>query len=169
MLTDHLGGDFTLQGEEGPVTLSDYRGKVVILYFGYTSCPDVCPMSLSIMRRTMQQLSEDQATQVQGIFVTVDPERDKGEALQHYVRFFYPTFIGLRGSESELKPIARQWGVGYQKQASGSALGYLLAHTDYLYLLDQQGELAGLFHSLSQPEELIGVIEALLKSPPHSN
>lgn len=166
MVTDGIGGDFTLKGPGGkPVSLSDYRGKLVLLYFGYTSCPDICPSSLSIMQRTMRGLGE-QANEVQGIFVTVDPERDGGKRLQDYAGYFYPDFIGLEGSATETRKAAKLWNVSYQREESTSAAGYLISHSDYIYLLDREGELAALFNSKSRHADLIEATRTLLKEEP---
>lgn len=162
IITDGFGGDFTLSGPGGrPVSLADYRGKLVLLYFGYTSCPDICPSSLSIMKRAMAGLG-DAASEVQGIFVTVDPARDGGEKLQDYVHYFHPDFIGLEGSPDEVRRVAKQWNVSYQKEESNSAAGYLIAHSDYIYLLDRTGELAGLFNSKSRAADVVRGIRTLL-------
>ncbi len=166
IVADDIGGDFTLTGPNGTrVSLSDFHGKAVLLYFGYTSCPDICPSSLSIMKRTMTGLGKDAAT-VQGIFVTVDPERDGGERLQEYTRYFHPDFIGLEGSEEETRNAARLWSVSYRREESDSAAGYLIAHSDYIYLLDREGELAALFNSKSRHSELVGTVRKLLKEKP---
>lgn len=166
IISDNIGADFTLPGpNQKPVTLSDYRGKLVLLYFGYTSCPDICPSSLSIMQRAMRQLGED-AKQVQGIFVTVDPERDGGEQLQQYVQYFHPSFIALEGSAEQIRAASRPWGVSYQVEQSDSAAGYLVSHSDYIYLLDREGELAGLFNSKSAASDMATGIKSLLKEKP---
>lgn len=166
ILTDGIGGDFTLSGPGGKaVSLSDYRGKLVLLYFGYTSCPDICPSSLSIMQRTMRALGTE-AGEVQGIFVTVDPERDGGQRLQEYAAYFHPDFIGLEGDTEATRKAARLWNVSYRKEASDSAAGYLISHSDYIYLLDRQGELAALFNSKSRHGELVDAIRALLEEKP---
>lgn len=158
----HIGGDFTLTGPgDKAVSLSDFQGKVVLLYFGYTSCPDVCPMSLSVMKRTMSLLGEQQK-QVQGIFVTFDPNRDGGKQLQQYVTYFHPDFIGLEGGEVETAKAALKWKVVYMRQESDSAAGYLMAHTDYIYLIDQNGELAGLYNSASEPQTVADGIRIVL-------
>ncbi|MGM0593970.1 MAG: SCO family protein [Pseudomonadota bacterium] len=166
IVADEIGGDFTLSGPGGkPVALSDYRGELVLLYFGYTSCPDICPSSLSIMQRTMRSLGE-QAAEVQGIFVTVDPERDGGERLQDYASYFHPDFIGLEGSAEATRRAAKLWNVSYMREESDSAAGYLISHSDYIYLLDREGELAALFNSESRPSELVAAIEQLLSEKP---
>jgi len=168
IVTDGIGGDFTLSGPGGSaVSLSDYRGKLVLLYFGYTSCPDICPSSLSIMQRTMRALGEE-AAEVQGIFVSVDPERDGGMRLQEYASYFHPDFIGLEGDSAATRQAARQWNVAYRKEASNSAAGYLISHSDYIYLLDRKGELAALFNSKSRHGELVDAIHTLLSEKPKS-
>lgn len=166
IVADEIGGDFTLNGPgKGPVSLSDFHGRLVLLYFGYTSCPDICPSSLSIMQRTMRAIG-GQASEVQGIFVTVDPARDGGERLQEYVRYFHPTFIGLEGDSEATRNAARLWNVSYQREESDSAAGYLISHSDYIYLLDREGELAGLFNSKSRHNELADAIRKLLEEEP---
>ncbi len=168
LITDGIGADFTLKGPNGnPVTLSDYQGKIVMLYFGYTSCPDICPTSLSIMQRTMKALGED-AKEVQGIFVTVDPSRDGGEKLQTFVKYFHPTFIGVEGSDEEIKKSAKPWNVAYKVEASESEAGYLISHSDYIYVLDRQGELAALFNSTSRSDDMTTAIQKLIKEEPPS-
>jgi protein SCO1/2 len=117
------------------------------------------------MKRTMKGLGDDAAA-VQGIFVTVDPERDGGERLQEYTRYFHPDFIGLEGNEEETRATARLWNVSYQREESDSAAGYLIAHSDYIYLLDREGELAALFNSKSRHGELVNAIHTLLKEKP---
>ncbi len=166
IITDDIGSDFTLKGpNQKPVTLSDYQGKIVLLYFGYTSCPDVCPMSLSIMQRAMDRLG-DKTSEVQGVFVTVDPSRDGGEDLQTYVKYFHHSFIGLEGSDSEIQQIAKKWNVAYKVEQSSSAAGYLIAHTDYIYVLDRNGDLAALFNSESHHQDMVNAIETLVNEPP---
>lgn len=167
IVADGIGGDFTLSGPGGkPVSLADYRGKVVILYFGYTSCPDICPSSLSIMQRTMRGLEEVEADEVQGLFVTVDPARDGGERLQDYASYFHPGFIGLEGDAEATRKAARLWNVSYMREESDSAAGYLISHSDYIYLLDREGELAALFNSKSRHGDLITAIRQLLNEEP---
>ncbi len=167
LLTDSMGGDFTLTDPQGqPVSLHTFRGRVVLLYFGYTTCPDVCPMSLALLKQALQPLDTTEIEQVQGLFVTLDPERDSAVQLQHYTAFFHRNLLGLRGDEATTRAVAKQWQVGYQKQPSTSATGYLLAHTDFIYLLDRHGELAGLYRSTSAPTPITAAIRQLLAEPP---
>jgi protein SCO1/2 len=137
------GGDFTLDSIDGPVSLSDFKGKVVVLYFGYTFCPDICPTSLALLSNALQQLTPEQQRQVQPIFVTVDPERDGLEHLRDYGRYFYKSLIGLSGSPEAIKKAADLYGASYRRVESDSAAGYLVDHSAYLYLIDQHGKLVG--------------------------
>ena len=101
----NFGGDFSLTGPEGKtVSLEDFRNKVVLIYFGYTFCPDVCPITLSNLKMLMLSL-EEKAEDVQVIFISIDPERDTFQKLKDYVPYFHPTFIGLTGSEAELASV----------------------------------------------------------------
>lgn len=131
--------DFTLANQYGQETsLSDYRGKVVLLYFGYAACPDVCPTTLAELHKTNQLLGE-RADEVQVIMITVDPERDTAEVMAEFLAHFDKSFIGLIGSENEVAQIATQYGIFYQKQESTSAMGYLVDHTATVMLVDTDG------------------------------
>ena len=113
---ENFGGDFSLTGPEGKtVSLEDFRNKVVLIYFGYTFCPDVCPITLSNLKLLMLGLQE-KADDVQVIFVSIDPERDNYEKLKDYVPYFHPTFIGLTGSETDLAAVAKKYQTFYLKQ-----------------------------------------------------
>jgi len=127
---DHLGRTFRL---------ADQRGKVVVLFFGYTTCPDVCPATLARWKRVRQELGQD-AAQVRFVFVTVDPERDTAPKVREYLELFSPDFVGLVGSESELRPFYQFFGAAYEKVPQpGSAVGYLVAHTAAVPVVDPQG------------------------------
>lgn len=120
--------------------LSDLRGKVVMLFFGYTSCPDVCPITMGELNHAMQKIG-DRAGQVQVLYVTVDPERDTPDAVQKYVNHFNPTFIGLSGSEAELAKVWNDYGVFREIVESTSAMGYLVNHTARVTVIDQEGNM----------------------------
>ncbi len=130
-LTDHQGERFRL---------SDQRGRVVLLFFGYTSCPDVCPTTLATWRRVQEGLGED-SERVRFVFVTVDPERDTPERLRLHVTAFSPDFVGLTGTPEELEAVYEAFDVFYQKDAvPESALGYLISHTATAFVLDGDGQ-----------------------------
>jgi len=134
--------DFTLSSSAGPVSLSDFRGKVVLLYFGYTFCPDICPTSLAATARALKELSPEAAAQVQTIFVSVDPARDTPEHLKEYVAFFHPSIVGLTGTDEEVALAARPYGVVYARHEATGAGGYVVDHSAFTYLVAPDGHLA---------------------------
>jgi protein SCO1/2 len=127
-LTDHHGN---------PRSLADFRGKVVLLFFGYVHCPDVCPTTLADMAQVMRLLGAD-ADKVQVLFVTVDPERDTRELLAEFVPAFHPAFLGLSGDAQATAQAAQAFAVTYQKQPSKS--GYNVDHSAGTYLIDTNGK-----------------------------
>jgi len=151
------------QGNGSSFWLSAMRGNVVLLFFGYTSCPDVCPTTLSEMKRIVADLGSD-AEQVQVIFVTVDPERDTPQKLQEFVSIFNPSFIGLSGSMDELESIWAEYGVFREvEQLPNSATGYLVNHTARVYLIDRDGNLR-LSYSYGTPkDDYVHDLKILLK------
>jgi len=131
--------DFTLTAAgDKPVSLSDYRGKLVVLYFGYTFCPDVCPTTLAEVAKAMQKLGQ-KAEDVQVIMVTVDPERDTPERLAEYMAYFNPGFVGLSGTPEQIATAAAPFGIYYQKQEGTAASGYVVDHTATINVLDREG------------------------------
>lgn len=140
-VSSQFGGDFTLQRADGtPLQLSDFHGKVVLLYFGYTACPDVCPTSLATTAAALKTLSPEELAQIQPIFISVDPERDNGERLMKYAQYFHPSFIGVTGTPAQLAQVAKQYGVFYRKVDSNSAMGYLIDHSSQMYLVSKDGK-----------------------------
>ena len=142
----HLEGEqeqqtFTLIGADGqPVDITDYRGKLVVMYFGYTFCPDVCPLTMAKLADAREQLGED-AEDVQVFMITVDPERDTPQRVQEYVQRIDPSFIGLGGEPEQLTEIATKLGIFAQKQPGSEATDYLVDHTSSVLVLDQEGML----------------------------
>jgi protein SCO1/2 len=135
-----IGGDFAMTDHTGqPRKLSDYKGKVVLLFFGFTHCPDVCPTTLSEVAAAMKVLGE-KSNDVQVLFVTVDPERDTQELLAQYVPAFDPRFVALRGANEELEVAAKQFKVFYRKVPTPSGT-YTMDHTAGTFVLDRQGRL----------------------------
>ncbi|MES9989221.1 MAG: SCO family protein [Candidatus Thiodiazotropha endolucinida] len=136
------GGDFVLYSSQGKVSLKQFRGKVVLLYFGYTKCPDVCPTSLSIIAQALNELSEDELKSVHGVFISVDPKRDNVQVLDEYVRHFHPNLVGVTGSEGEVAEVARRYGAQYEEVAlEGSDFGYAVNHSSVTYLITPEGDL----------------------------
>ncbi|UXY16786.1 SCO family protein [Chitiniphilus purpureus] len=134
-----FGGDFQLLDHTGKARLlSDYRGKVVALFFGYTHCPDVCPTTMAELSAAMKKLGP-KADQVQVVFVTVDPERDTQPLLAQYVPAFDKRFVGLTGTPQQVSKVAAQYKVVYQRQPQADT--YTVDHTAGTYLLDRKGRL----------------------------
>lgn len=129
-LTDHNGARRTLE---------DFRGRLVVLFFGYTHCPDVCPTTLSDMAQAMRLLPPEVAARVQVLFVTVDPERDTPELLKAYVPYFHTSFLGLYGTPEEVARAAREFRVSYRRHVEAGATGYLVDHSAGSYVLDAHG------------------------------
>ena len=132
--------DFTLTNTESqPTRLSDMRGKAVLIFFGYTHCPDICPFSMAEFYAVKQELG-DLGNEVQFVMISVDGTRDTPEVMRYYVKPFDSTFIGLTGPESDVTRIGVNYGVHFEKQKPTDAQGaYTVAHTTYTYLLDAQG------------------------------
>jgi protein SCO1/2 len=149
---ENRGGDFSLTNSQGGRTaLSDYRGKVVLMTFGYTHCPDICPATLVLLKQTLQELGS-RAAAVQVVFVTVDPERDTAARLKEYIPLFDDGFVGLTGTESEIRTVASQYKVKYEYRESGTAAGRLVDHTAFIYLIDPRGQLRYLYPHTSPPD-----------------
>lgn len=157
------GGDFTLQSAQGPVNLADFRGKAVVLYFGYTACPDICPTSMATLKAAMAQLTPEEVAQMQGLFVSVDPERDTLEHIQRYVGYFHPSLIGLSGTQPELQEITRRYDAFYRKvEVPGSAMAYTIDHSAILYVIDKQGQVQEQVQHAVPPAELAAAIRRWL-------
>ena len=138
------GGEFTLQSAQGPVSLDDLRGKVVLLFFGYTSCPDICPLSLARIGACLLSLEEGQAQDVSALFITLDPGRDTVERMRQYAGFFHSGIIGLSGDVKEIDDVTARYGITWERKAAPeSALGYSISHPDTILLVDTEGALAG--------------------------
>ena len=129
-LTDHNGQRRTL---------ADFRGRVVVLFFGFTHCPDVCPTTMAEMAQVMKELGPD-AARVQVLFITVDPERDTPDVLSRYVPAFHPSFLGLHGNAEDTAKVAREFKIHFQKQKLASG-GYTVDHSAGTYILDAEGRL----------------------------
>lgn len=158
-----VGGDFTLTGSHGTVSLHDFHGKVVLLYFGYTTCPDICPTNLSNLAAAMNRLPSQQQSQVQVIMITVDPQRDTQAKMDTYLPYFHPSFIGLTGSTTEIAAIAKRYGAVYQMvPLNDGALGYTVDHSAFTYLIDPQGKLIEQLPHNTSPEEFIAAIQPYL-------
>jgi len=136
-----FGKDFALTDHAGkPRTLADFRGKAVVIFFGYTQCPDVCPTTMTGMAEAMKLLGSD-AAKVQVLFVSVDPERDTPELLAQYVPVFNPSFLGLYADAQTIAKTAQDFRVFYKKQPGSTPTTYTVDHTAGSYVYDPQGKL----------------------------
>ena len=157
------GGEFTLDSTRGPVDLGDPDGKVVMLFFGFTSCPDVCPLSLAKIGACLSSLGVEQAQDVRALFITLDPGRDTAERMHQYAEFFHPGIIGLTGSKEEIDGLTARYGVTYERtQSPESALGYTISHSDTILLLDRDGVLVDRVGNDEGSESLRGKVLELL-------
>jgi protein SCO1/2 len=156
--------DFQLTDHNGrPRSLKDFQGKVVVLFFGYTQCPDVCPTTMTELAETKKLLGKD-GERLQVLFVTVDPERDTPEVLKGYMGNFDPSFLALRGTPEQLAAMAKDFKVYYKKNAGPSPTSYTMDHSAASYVYDPQGRLRLYTRYGSGPQALASDIELLLKS-----
>lgn len=164
----NIGGPFTLTDQDGhKVSDSDFAGKYRLIYFGYTFCPDVCPVDVQILMKGYRKLEAEKpalAARIQPIFITVDPARDTPAALKQFVTAFHPKLIGLTGSEAEIAKVAKQFAIYYKKQppAPGAA-GYLVDHSRQAMLFDPQGKPLALITQDKDADTVVADIERWAK------
>jgi len=160
------GGDFTLQSAAGPVSLKDYRGKLVLVYFGYTYCPDICPTSLAATAEGLKQLTPEEQTRVAMIFVSVDPKRDTPERLKEYAEFFHPGIVGVTGTAEAIAEIAKRYGVFYAEQKVDTAGGgYVVDHSSDTFVIAPDGQLVGKIAHATPPDQVVVAIRKHLQQP----
>jgi protein SCO1/2 len=157
--------DFELQDQYGqPFKLSDHRGKAVLFFFGYTFCPDVCPLTLSTWKRVHDALQAD-AQKVKFVYVTVDPERDTPEKLKTHLAVFSPDFIGLTGTPEALREVYASFGVYIEKvNIAASAAGYLMNHSTRTFVVDQNGILRLLISHEAPVEDAVHDIRLMVNA-----
>lgn len=157
------GKDFALQDPTGATRrLADFKGKVVVLFFGYTQCPDVCPTNMAAMRDTLKLLGPEDAKRVQVIFVTVDPARDTPQLLAQYVPWFEPSFIGLWGDEKTIAGVAQDFKVFFAKQPGKEPGSYSIDHSSSSYVFDPQGNLRLTVRHGETPQRIAADLKLLL-------
>ena len=155
-------GAFALNDQDGkPRTLADFKGKAVVIFFGYTHCPDVCPTTMAEMAAVMKELGPD-ADRVQVLFVTLDPERDTPALLKQYVPAFDPRFIGLSGDAEATAKVAKEFRVFYQKVPGKDAGSYTMDHTAASYVFDPQGRVRLFVRHGQGPEPIVQDLKVLL-------
>ncbi|MBS1160733.1 MAG: Electron transport protein SCO1/SenC [Proteobacteria bacterium] len=156
------GGDFILQSAAGPLDSKTLRGKVLLIFFGYTHCPDVCPASLAAGGQALNALSKEERDKVRLLMISVDPERDDLAHLQEYTGFFHPEMTGLTGSADEIARLAGSFGAGYRKQAVRSDGSYAIDHTVSTYVVGPDGKPAAVLALGTSPDKLLATIRQLL-------
>ena len=164
MSSPEFAPNFTLTSSRTgePVSLRDFKGKIVLMYFGYTTCPDVCPATLSDVAKALNQLGS-KANQVQVLWITIDPERDTPEIMEDYVKHFHPNFLGLTPrSPEETFAVATQYGIYYEKRDYGSATGYLMDHTATLTLVDKDSYVRVVYPFGTEPGDLASDLNYIL-------
>lgn len=159
-----VGGPFTLLDQTGKKrTLAEFKGKVVLIYFGYMFCPDICPTDLNNLAGLLKRLGKDSA-QVQVIFITLDPARDTQEFIGKYVEYFDKRILGLRGTEQQTKQVATQYKTFYEK-VSLKGNQYVIDHTAFTYIVNRAGKYLAFFPPGTSPERMeVMVREALATS-----
>lgn len=159
-----VGGPFSLLDHKGKRrTDADFRGKLMLVYFGFSFCPDVCPGDLLQIGRAMEQLAQA-GDAIQPLFITVDPERDTPKHLAAYVPSFHPRLIGLSGNARAVRQAANAYKVYYQKVMAGGAAGYTIDHSAFIYLMDRDGGYLGFFPPGTTAERMLDIIRPHLQA-----
>ena len=142
-----IGGEFELTNQRGErMRLSDLKGQALVMFFGYTFCPDVCPATLARMREVRAALAPEDAARFTGVLISVDPARDTPERIGQYVEFFDPAFVGMTGTEDEIEDIARRYGAQFMIPDGQPEDGYLVNHSSIAYLIDPSGHVRALYY-----------------------
>lgn len=158
-----VGGPFTLVDQQGEtVSDRDFRGRLMLVYFGYTFCPDVCPMSLATMAQALDLLEPAAAERVVPIFITIDPERDTAEQLAGYAPLFHPRLVALTGSVAQVRQAAGAYRVYFAKVDEGGADDYLMDHVSFVFLMGPDGTYRRHFGPTATPEEIAGALREVL-------
>lgn len=158
-----VGGPFALIDQTGKRrTDADFRGKLMLVYFGYMYCPDICPTDLQQMGLALEKLGKA-GDAVQPLFITLDPERDTPKHLSAYVPNFHPRFVGLSGPPAAIRAAADAYKVFYQKVAAPGQVGYTVDHTAFIYLMDRKGQYLGFFPPGTSAERMVEIIRVHLR------
>ncbi|MGE0269395.1 MAG: SCO family protein [Candidatus Omnitrophota bacterium] len=156
--------DFILTDQDGnKFQLKDHRGQVILLFFGYLSCPDICPVTMSKISRVYQLLSAQEKEKVLTVFISVDGDRDTPEKIKEYLDYFEMDAVGLTGNPLIVDEVVADYKAWYEKVGVESALGYLIDHTTYVYLIDGDGNVRALFHPEDKVPDMAGAVKQVLK------
>lgn len=158
-----VGGDFTLTSVNGEQSLSDFKGKLVLAYFGYTYCPDICPTNLGNLSVAYRQLTPEEKDNLQILFISVDPERDTPERLKQYADYFEANIIGMTGDPKTIAEISRRYGVVYAKvDDPNNGTNYAVDHSAFTYVVDQQGNWKQQLPHATSPDIFVKTIREYL-------
>lgn len=177
-----IGGDFSMQSSRGDiVSLTDFRGKVVMMFFGYTNCADICPTTMAHVSQLMQRMPDDERSRIQVLFVSIDSDYDTPAHLNKYLSYFDPSFIGLVDERAKIDQVAALYHADYSKLADDKvtteykklsleakdtgAKGYLYSHTAKIFVLDPKGRVRGFFYTGTPLDEMQTELSALLAAP----
>ena len=165
-----IGGPFTLSTPDGTtVTDQTYRGKWLLVYFGYTFCPNSCPTTLLEVATALKKLGPD-AAQVQPLFITVDPQRDTPEVMRQYTQSFDPRIVGLTGTPQQIAAAAQEYGAYHVRHRTGPATGdYVMDHSTYLYVMDPQGKFVRAFDTGTSGDQIADALRELIAQGRHGD
>jgi len=161
------GGDFTLSSVKGSVSLHDFKGKLVLLYFGYTYCPDICPTNLGSLSLSYNRLPKSLQEKVQIIFVSVDPKRDNLKHLQQYSDYYQANILGLTGTRAQIDQVVKQYGVVYTIHRENNNPNYSVDHSAFTYVINPEGHLVTQMPHGTTPDQYIQIIQQLLGENAH--
>ncbi len=165
-LASEYGGEFTLQSDKGPVSLSDFKGKVVVMYFGFMNCQDACPVSLGKMRQAFKRLDDNELQHVQGIMVSIDPKRDSVEDLAAFTKNYHKNVIGLVDDKDTIDKLVDQYGgMADMDILDGNSVTYNVEHSSRFYMIDKDGKLITTMSYSTTPAEIVAKIREMLKAP----
>lgn len=156
------GADFILQSADGPVDSKSLRGKVLLLYFGYTNCPDICPAALASGGQVLKMLSNEERSRVKLILVSVDPERDSVAHLKEYTAFFHPDMLGLTGTPAEVAALAKAFGAGYAREPARPDGSYAVDHTTSTYVVAPNGQLSTVLDLGASADKVAAAVRKIL-------
>jgi cytochrome oxidase Cu insertion factor (SCO1/SenC/PrrC family) len=159
----HIGGSFSLIDHHGNLrTDADFKGKYMVIYFGYSFCPDICPAALSNITEALNQLG-GKAEQIYPLFVTIDPQRDTVEHLARYISIFHPRFIALTGTSEEIEKAKKAYRVyGNKVKAQQETTDYVMDHSSIVYVMDRQGRFVAHFNHTTPPDEIVRIMNTLI-------
>jgi len=158
-----FNAEFSLHSASGPVSFNDLAGKVSVVFFGYTHCPDICPATLVNFGHALKMLDDKERSKVRAVFISLDHERDTPEMVSKYTRFFHPEIIGLTGNEAEVTAAAKAFMVPSEKNAPNAKGNYTMNHGTYLYVIRPDGKLGELASHQDSAEKIVASLRAWIK------